>query len=453
MPPRAFDPTQVRLVERLTYGATEADLRRVAELGFSGYLQEQLQLGRHEDSEFESDVRRRFPRLTWDPHRLQALGYNNESGDQLISATLYRRLKSRRQLYERVVEMWSDHFNIALQKVGPALLIAHDRDIIRKYALTTFPDLLKATAKSPAMLAYLDNDQSNALRPCQNYARELLELHTVGVGMYGQKDVREVARCLTGWTYERAEERADFGAFRFDPSRHDDRDKTVMGRPIPAGSGVRQGEQLLDYLAFHPETMRRVAHRICAWLISEDPPVDAVTAVAAAYATTGGDISKMIETAAGHPSFATSSRSYKRPAHLFLSSLRAMEVRVDHFLDIRYGYLRQLEHTPFEWPLPNGFPVGVRAWADQMLPRWNFGLALLNNGIGGLTLDFDRIFPPPYTPVHVVDRIEAVLFPAGLPKEDRKELIQFLRKVDYLDATRSRAAVALAMGLNAFQWS
>ncbi|MGV3618458.1 MAG: DUF1800 domain-containing protein [Fimbriimonas sp.] len=442
----------VRLVERLTYGPTAQELAFAAKLGPEAYLQHQLTVAPEVDAALEALIAQRFPRTTWDAHRLQSLGYNNESGDQLIGATLTRRMRSGRQLYERAVEFWTDHFNISLAKTGPALLIQHDRNAIRKHAFGTFPDLLRATAQSPAMLAYLDNDQSNATKPCQNYARELLELHTVGVGVYSQKDVRDVARCFSGWTFVREEARPDFGTFVYDPKRHDDGEKTVLGTAIPAGGGQKDALTVLDLLAKHPRTARRIATKIGRWLIGEGVNDAAVTAIEAAYNATGGDIRAMIRAAVGHETFLTAPRRFKRPAHLFISILRTLNADVQNFQDIRYGYLRQLGHTPFEWPLPNGYPDTMRHWADQMLPRWNFGMALLNNGVGGMQVDFAAHFPPPYNPKHVVQRIEAVLYPAGMDPLDRDDLLKFLSAVPYIDATRSRAAVAVALGMNAFQW-
>lgn len=450
-PADATNP-HVRMVERLTYGPNSDELAKAAKMGAEGYLQYQLEAPPGLDGGLEALIAQRFPRTTWDAHRLQALGYNNESGDQLIGATLTRRMKSQRQLYERAVEFWSDHFNISLAKTGPALLIQHDREAIRPYAFGTFADLLKATAKSPAMLAYLDNDQSNAAKPCQNYARELLELHTVGVGQYSQKDVRDVARCFSGWTFVREEARPDFGKFTYDPKRHDDGEKTVLGLTIPAGGGQKDALAVLDLLAKHPRTARRIATKIGRWLIGEGVTEAAVVAIEAAYNTTGGDVRAMIRAAVTHETFATAPRRFKRPAHLFISVLRALNADVQNFQDIRYGYLRQLGHTPFEWPLPNGYPDTLRHWADQMLPRWNFGMALLNNGVGGMQVDFGALFPPPYKPKNVVQRIEAVLYPAGMDPIDREDLVKFLSAVPYIDATRSRAAVAVALGLNAYQW-
>ena len=442
----------VRLVERLTYGPTPQELALASRLGLEGYLDHQLQAPAELDAPLEASVIQRFPRITWDAHRLQSLGYNNESGDQLIGATLTRRHRSRRQLYERTVEFWSDHFNVSLAKTGPALLVQHDRNAIRKHAFGTFRELLGATAESPAMLAYLDNDQSNATRPCQNYARELLELHTIGVGTYSQKDVREVARCFSGWTFVREEARPDFGQFVFDPKRHDNGEKVVLGTVIPAGGGRQDAVTVLDLLAKHPRTARRIATKIGRWLIGEGVPDAAVTAIESAYHATNGDIRAMIRAAVTHGAFASAPKKFKRPAHLFISVLRALNADVQSFQDIRYGYLRQLGHTPFEWPLPNGYPDTLRHWADQMLPRWNFGMALLNNGVGGMKVDFGALFPPPYNSNHVVSRIEDVLFPAGMDPVDREDLRKFLAAVSYMDATRARAAVAVAIGMNAYQW-
>lgn len=442
-----------RIVERLTYGPNQEEIALAENLGPAGYLDAQLSSGPEVNTALEAEIERRYPRMTWTPQRLASLGYNNESGDQLIGATLTRRFRSKRQLHERATEVWSDHFNISMSKVGPELLISHDRDVIRRFALTSFPQLLRATAQSPAMLAYLDNDQSNPAYPCQNYARELLELHTIGVGNFSQKDVKEVARCFSGWTYVRDVANPNYGTFFFDARKHDDGPKTVLGQSIPAGGGQADGVAVLEMLAAHPLTARRIASKIAVWMLGEGAPPTAVSAVENAFKVTGGDIRTMIRTAVNSPYFSSGVKRLKRPAHFLVGTLRALEAEVTSWQDIRFGTLRQLGHVPFEWPLPNGYPYGARPWADQLLPRWNFPFALLNNGVGGMHVDFERAFPPPYSPRHMVERIEAVLFPTGITPEDKTALRKFLAAVPYLDATRSRAAVALAIAMNEYQWT
>jgi hypothetical protein len=174
---------------------------------------------------------------------------------QLSQAALLRAVYSHWQLRERLVDLWTNHFNIYARKNRGAYYTPTDQaNVIRAHALGTFPDLLRASARSPAMLGYLDNEANRKGVPNENYARELLELHTLGVnGGYTQRDVREVARCLTGWTIEDRFLRRR-GTFRFAAERHDNGEKIVLGHRIPAGGGEGDGERVLDIVCAHPST-------------------------------------------------------------------------------------------------------------------------------------------------------------------------------------------------------
>ncbi|MDQ3814216.1 MAG: DUF1800 domain-containing protein, partial [Armatimonadota bacterium] len=230
-------------------------------------------------------------------------GSSAQAVGELNVAKLVRAAESKRQLQEVLVDFWSNHFNVDVRK-GPvrSLKIVDDREVIRPHVLGSFRELLGASAKSPAMLFYLDNVRStaemqmpqrgrrgrfgrrnvanqNVANPNnaapkkrgglnENYARELMELHTLGVdGGYTQQDVQEVARCLTGWGMER-----ETGAFRFYPFLHDNGEKTVLGQKIPAGGGIRDGEMVLDILASHPSTARFIAQKLCVRFVADEPP-------------------------------------------------------------------------------------------------------------------------------------------------------------------------------------
>ena len=209
---------------------------------------------------------------------------------ELQRAALLRAVYSERQLYELTVDFWENHFSIYAQKDADRwLLTSFDRDAIRPYAFGRFRDLLGATAHSPAMLFYLDNWQSSVLRKYpatkdkparqtgginENYARELMELHTLGVdGGYTQRDVQEVARCFTGWTIRKPNEE---GLFVFNPAAHDNGEKVVLGQRIPAGGGIADGERVLDILAHHPSTAHFIATKLARRFIGDDPPASVV---------------------------------------------------------------------------------------------------------------------------------------------------------------------------------
>ncbi|HEV8169919.1 MAG TPA: DUF1800 domain-containing protein, partial [Pyrinomonadaceae bacterium] len=249
---------------------------------------------------------------------------------ELQASRILRAVYSERQLQEVMVDFWTNHFNVFANKGADRwLLTSYDRDTIRPFAMAKFSQLLEATAKSPAMLFYLDNFQSvspdaNAgrLRPQQqrrgineNYARELMELHTLGVdGGYTQKDVQEVARCFTGWTIfqprggaaavaavmpgdggRRNARRGDAmqrtaGTFFFNMRAHDDGEKMVLGHKIPAGGGIKDGLMVLDILAHHPSTAKFIATKLVRHFVADNPPPALVDRVAETFRKTDGDI-------------------------------------------------------------------------------------------------------------------------------------------------------------------
>ena len=230
---------------------------------------------------------------------------------QLISNRIVRGVYSERQLQEVMTDFWFNHFNVFWDKGADRWLTTDfEMNTIRPNALGKFKDLLLATAQSPAMLFYLDNHlstapsavvqraiQNNANRKPginENYARELMELHTLGVdGGYTQKDVTEVARALTGWTIDRPRMTANF---IFRPAMHDRGEKTVLGQRIPANGGIQDGQRVIDILVQHPSTARFISTKLVRRFVSDNPPQSLVDKVAATYTKTGGDIREMLRT-------------------------------------------------------------------------------------------------------------------------------------------------------------
>jgi uncharacterized protein (DUF1800 family) len=254
---------------------------------------------------------------------------------QLAAARVLRAVESRRQLLEVMVDFWTNHFNVDQRKDDVRLCVAaYDRDVIRPYVLGRFRDLLEATARSPAMLIYLDNFQSSAPphavrgKPTprgglnENYGREIMELHTLGVdGGYTQDDVIAVARCFTGWTIDRTT-----GAFHFDPRRHDNDEKTVLGHVIPAGGGQQDGETVLDILASQPATMRHISYELCQRLVSDTPPAALVARCVDTWKRTGGDIRAIVRTIVTSPEFFAADAyrdKTKSPFEYVVSAVRA----------------------------------------------------------------------------------------------------------------------------------
>ncbi len=231
-------PRARRLLDRAAFGPYPGDVARVEAIGEDAWIDEQLTPSAIDDT--PADMRTAFIDAVGAPSDLAFELRPEEVEQQLVAFTVLRAVYSKRQIEETLVELWSDHFHVAIGKsLCRHLEVIHVRDAIRPHVLGSFRDLVRATALSPAMLVYLDGRENRVCHPGdipnENYARELLELHTLGVdGGYTQRDVMEAARCLTGWVVH---ERGAPGSVAFDPSRHDDGEKRVLGRRIAAGGG------------------------------------------------------------------------------------------------------------------------------------------------------------------------------------------------------------------------
>lgn len=313
-PPSVPPRPAVRLLNRIAYGPRPGDIARVEKMGVAAFVDEQL----------TPDKVKEDPAATWRVRRLNDT-LNADAGllfDQddkrviaaLRQATVLRAVYSRRQLQERMVEFWGDHFNVyAFKGSGPQLKVMDDRETIRNHALGQFGDLLKASAQSAAMLGYLDNAANRKGVPNENYARELMELHTLGINEgYSQRDVKEVARCLTGWTSERRWHR---GRFHFDAATHDEGAKRVLGVTIPADGGVTDGERVLDILAAHPATARHVSRKLCVHFLG-DAPASWVNRLSQIYLTTNGDIAALLRPLLTSPDLLTARPILKRSVRL-----------------------------------------------------------------------------------------------------------------------------------------
>jgi len=447
-PPIAWSDARLRLVRRASYALRASDVADVKTLGYQRWLNDQVNVTRIDDSALESDVAARWPNLALGPAALAPINVGTLR-DGLQAATLYRAAFSRRQLYERMVEFWTDHFSIDINKVG-YLKLVDDRDVIRRHAMGRFSDLLKASAKSPAMLAYLDQNLSRAGAPNENYARELMELHTLGVeGGYTQQDVTELSRVLTGWTFSGA------GVFSFNASRHDWGAKTVLGVTIPAGApslgqeGVKEGEQIIDFLLNHASTGRFLATKLLKWFVTPEPTAAQIDAIAGAYRATGGDIKRMVRAVLNEGWIAQAPLKLKRPFHLVASALRSSDVVVSGIGGM-VGQVRVLGQPLFQWETPDGFPDLMEYWVGNITPRWSFGTALANsNSATAVRLNVDAYLAG--SPDAALDRLNTEYFGGELAPNTRAQLRGFLTSGTF-NATRVRETIALALSSHEYQW-
>jgi uncharacterized protein (DUF1800 family) len=362
---------------------------------------------------------------------------------QSAEARLAQAIESPRQLQEVMTDFWYNHFNVFVGKGLDRVLVSnYERDAIRPHALGHFRELLGATAKHPAMLFYLDNWLStgadadvnrNAKQQAglnENYARELMELHTLGVenegkaGGYTQKDVTELARMLTGWTFDaRATGRGGPVAgvesqalFIFAPRRHDNGTKLWLGHTI-AANGQQEGEYALDVLAMHPATARHVSAQIAQYFVADQPPQALVDRLTARYLATDGDIREVLRTLFYSPEFRDAraiNAKFKTPYQYVVSATRASGLPVVNVQPL-VGTLNQLGMPLYGCQTPDGYKNTEAAWLnpDGMTRRINFATALAS---GRLPIDREPpAVPVAYAPVAMQGMAQGTMAATGAP--------------------------------------
>jgi uncharacterized protein (DUF1800 family) len=443
-----WDASGTRLVRRVTLGITPAEVQRVNTMGYQGYLNYQLNSSRIDDTTLENVIAAKWPLMNQSADTL----FSADAGQvqsQLRESTIFRSAFSQRQLHQRMTEFWSDHFNQDLDKVG-YLLVADQRDVIRKHALGKLPDRVNPDPHSASMMVYLDQNASRNTAPNQNYAREIMELHTLGVdGGYSQNDVAELSRVLTGWTV------IGRGQFVFRPELHDWGSKTVLGVTIPAGSpslgqdGIKEGEQMLDLLVSHPSTARFIAGKMLRWLLTPNPTETQIAAVASAYRATNGDIKAMVRAILNETWLPASPMKLKRPFHFLVSALRATNANVNTATALSNA-LTNLGQQLFAWDTPDGYPDKIEDWAGNILPRWSFATTMSNFN-STTTVQVDTAPYRAGSQDAAIDLIDQNFFGGEMPLVTRTGLLSYLKAGTFND-TRVRETIALAISSNAFQW-
>lgn len=388
------------LLNRCSYGPRPGDRERVAAAGgIDGWIAQQLEPAGIDDQPCEMQL---WGRETLNEDWFAAREWRKELVYEELSAmTIIRGVNSKRQLQEVMVGFWTDHLNIAIDKDAcQQWKIPDDREVIRKHALGKFPDMIRSSALSPAMLVYLDQrdnkfrvknaNEGKADKPNENYARELLELHTLGVhGGYSQKDVMEAARCLTGWTV--STNGWGRGKPHFNKHWHDDGEKVVLGQVIKAGGGEKDLEQLLEIVCLHPSTAKHLATKLCRRFIADEPPAAVVESAAATFISSGGDIAKVLTLILQSEEFrATRGNRVKRPFRFVVSAMRAVGADTNGGRDVVRA-LTRMGQAPFRYPTPDGYPDESGPWLGTMLWRWRFAVALAHGRIGGTEVHLEQL--------------------------------------------------------------
>ena len=372
------------LVRRLTWGATPALLDEVRR-DPQAWLDAQLEPAAVEDGACDALVAR-FPALQRSVAEVKAANDGNwDTMWALGHATMARYTWSRRQLFEVVCDFWSNHLNVT-NPSSDVWDTRHDYDarVVRAHALGSFADMLLASARHPAMLRYLDNASSTRSAPNENYARELLELHTVGAGAgYGEAGVRAVARVMTGATVDWRT-----SAYVYDAGRHDPGAAAVLGwstgAHAPAAGEAVQAD-LLRHLALHRSTAEHVARKLCLRFVSDDPPPALVAGLADVYQAQGSRIVPVLRALFASSEFwAARGAKTRRPLEGYVAAVRALGHTPGGDglggMDTLYWQAREFGHNPLAWAPPNGYPDVAAAWqsAGSTMTRWNATTQMVN---------------------------------------------------------------------------
>lgn len=435
----------VRLVERITFGADRATVELAETMGYEGFVEWQLNDQAIDDTPLENLLESLLPTLSMSAEELARHIFVEQNFGaaqrDLTIATMIRRAFSPRQLYERMVEFWSDHFNVpAMDVAGGYYKFLEDRDMMRPRAMGRFRELLQGSAASPAMLDYLDNASNTAEGPNENYARELMELHTLGVdGGYTENDVKEVARVFTGWTILQP------ARFAFNPLTHDSGPKQVLDEPVP-GVGVAQGRLLLDRLADHPSTARFIGTKLARRFVADLPDAAVIDAVAGAFMDSGGDVRSALRALLLHPLVInTPALKLKRPNEFTAGLLRRL--RPDPGTDILgqiYAALLASGQTPFGWPAPDGYPDEREHWQSTT------GFLVRFNSAWDWTRRLVDASPPlrgaaaESSITGMADILVDELRPEGISARSRRILIRYANGLAPIDRVPGMAAWLLA---------
>lgn len=402
------DPKILHIINRLSFGPRPGDIERVKSIGVDGYIKEQLspdaipepqsltsQISRLETLRLNTVQISQYVRTQPKPSPEERKAVQKKVDkifQEAVQARLLRATASPRQLQEVMVDFWYNHFNVYSDKGNDRYLVgAYEQEAIRPYALGRFRDLLGATAHHPAMLVYLDNFQNKVSnRPNvsgklsglnENYARELMELHTLGVkGGYTQQDVISLARILTGWGLSSPNQQTHGSSiFYFDSKHHDFSNKIFFGRSIQ-GSGEAEGEQALDILASSPATARHISYKLAEYFISDHPSTTLVNRLSEKFIATDGNIRDVLDTLFHSPEFWDANNfnsKFKTPYEYAISAVRATGVEVKNTKPISQ-ILNQLGMPLYGYLTPDGYKNTEDTWLnpEAMNRRLNFATTI-----------------------------------------------------------------------------
>lgn len=462
------DPVR-HLLSRATYGFDAEDYAAAQQLGIEGWLAAQLAPEGIDDGALANYLQR-YPALSLTSGQIRDRDEDNGGGTRadrhLVEAAVVRQIFSQRKLYEVMAEFWANHFNVRTPSDdNRGRRTVEDREVLRANALGTFAELLSALVKSPAMLNYLNQERSRGNgdnTPNEDFARELMELHTVGRNNgYTEDDVKAAAQLLTGLTYDYGDD-----VFTYDGGRHYVGPVTIMGVTYPnasAGAGLDEIETFVGNLARDPRTAAYLASKLAQRFVSDVAPQTLVDSLAQVYLANDTAIPPVLTALFTSPEFASSvGQKTRRPREDIAAAINALgfELRTNpEDADQLLGIARALGDQPYFWPTPDGLPDTREHWvsAGNLLTRWNFHWDLTHGGYDAILSSADDVFSAfladtaPATAGALVDALAQRLVFQPLAAEHRAAVLSYLDKAegDALDDADAEAKAAAAVILNA----
>jgi uncharacterized protein (DUF1800 family) len=449
------------LLNRISFGINQESMRSVNRLGYRRYIEQQLNPDAIDDTEIEDYIDEYLPTVNQSivQTRLQVKARaipRLRVADELAMATYLRAIYSKKQLLQVMVEFWNNHFSV-YHLDGPVVFLKtqEDKEVIRPLALSSFSQLLHASAKSPAMIYYLDGYASTKEAPNENYARELMELHTLGVdGPYTHHDIDEVARCFTGWQINQRN-----GQFRFNRRDHDNDEKIVLGHEIAKFGGVSDGEQVLDILAAQSATAVFLAEKLCQHFIADNPSDAIIESTTNTFIESKGNIKACLRHILLSDEFINSQgQKLKRPFHYMASVTRSLNIKFSDRRSVRATrqMFDSLGQRPFFWQSPDGYPDVASYWESTtgMLFRWNFVNDVSFGNFPGYQYRLDGLISKPYSPENIYRQITDKILFRQMSNEDKRVMLDYLSdgaENNNISPIKIQGALALAMGSPYFQ--
>jgi hypothetical protein len=458
-------PTQNRglgpfgFLNRIMYAPTPEDMARYTEIGHEAFLNEQLDPNSILDTECEAKLRQ-FQSLQLSPYKcLRELPDGVNPDWECVQSQIFRAVYSKRQLQEIMVEFWLDHFSTYIYNSNREVMPTHLRTI-RRYALSNFHTLLTNVVKSVNLMWYLDNLNNTIGYNNENFAREFLELHTMGVdGGYTERDVKTLTKVFTGWGmdgyYDWPWDRTTntkWGQFKYYHEKHDTTGGYFLGDSaehlIPSG-GVEQGDLVIQRVALHPSTARHICRKLIRKFISYEGQGNLLDGAVYTFLNSNGDIRSVLRYILRDFRFAKHAKpKLKRPYHYVVSGLRVTKASVTDADALIWELFSKMKQMPFHWVPPNGYPDAMNAWVDNLRPRWYFAFQLPMNWLWDAQMDIFSLTKQ-RTRDAVLGAIDHRIFFHHLPALRRQQLAATMSSSP--STTQIREAFGLALASPEFQ--